>query len=152
MMQESKVTARGQTTLPRDVRAALGLEAGDSVRYIVENGRVEMLKARHVRELSGMLRRPGQRTVSLDEMYEALAEGVREIEVTEKAATDWTEMIEGSAVPAAVGQGECTPGYFNAEGQGSGAMSVYLQGPVAFFNLLENWRNQGMHEGLQYYK
>jgi len=82
----------------------------------------------------------------------ALAEGVREIEVTEKAATDWTEMIEGSAVPAAVGQGECTPGYFNAEGQGSGAMSVYLQGPVAFFNLLENWRNQGMHEGLQYYK
>ena len=53
MMQESKVTAKGQTTLPRDVRAALGLEAGDSVRYIVENGRVQMLKARHVRELAG---------------------------------------------------------------------------------------------------
>jgi AbrB family looped-hinge helix DNA binding protein len=77
-MQESKVTARGQTTLPRDVRAALGLEAGDSVRYIVENGRVQMLKARHVRELSGMLRRPGQRTVSLEEMSEAIAEGAVE--------------------------------------------------------------------------
>ena len=78
MMQESKVTARGQTTLPRDVRAALGLEAGDSVRYIVENGRVQMLKARHVRELAGMLRRPDQRTVSLEEMNEAIAEGAVE--------------------------------------------------------------------------
>ena len=56
------------------MRAALGLEAGDSVRYILENGRVEMLKARHVRELSGMLRRPGQRTVSLEEMDVAIAE------------------------------------------------------------------------------
>ena len=72
-MQESKVTARFQTTLPRDVRAALGLEAGDPVRYIVENGCVKMLKARHVRELSCMLRRPGQRTVSLEEMDESIA-------------------------------------------------------------------------------
>ena len=77
-MQESKVTARGQTTLPRDVRAALGLEAGDSVRYIVETGRVQMLKARHVCELAGMLRRPGQRTASLEEMDEAVAEGAVE--------------------------------------------------------------------------
>ena len=77
---------------------------------------------------------------------------MREIEVTEEAATDWTALIENSAVPAAVGQGECTPGYFNAEGQGSGALSVYLQGPVAFFKLLEDWRNEGMHEGLQFYK
>lgn len=74
-MQESKVTAKGQTTLPRDVRAALGLGAGDTVRYIVENGRVQMLKARHVRELAGMLRRPGQRAVSLEEMDEAIAGG-----------------------------------------------------------------------------
>ena len=82
----------------------------------------------------------------------ALEDGVREIEVTEEAATDWTAMIENSAVPAAVGQGECTPGYFNAEGQGSGALSVYPQGPVAFFKLLEDWRNEGMHEGLEFYK
>ena len=78
MMQESKVTAKGQTTLPRDVRAALGLEAGDSVRYIVKNGRVQILKARHVRELAGILRRPGQRTVSLEEMDEAIAKGAVE--------------------------------------------------------------------------
>ena len=78
MMQESKVTAKGQTTLPRDVRSALGLEAGDTVRYIVEDSRVQMLKARDVRELAGMLPRPGQRIVSLDEMNEAIAEGAIE--------------------------------------------------------------------------
>lgn len=55
-----------------------GLEAGDKVRYIVENGRVHMLKARHVRDLAGMLRRPGQSTVSLEEMDEAIAEGAVE--------------------------------------------------------------------------
>ena len=78
MMPESKVTAKGQTTLPRDVRSALGLEAGDTVRYIVEDSRVQMLKARDVRELAGMLHRPGQRIVSLDEMNEAIAEGAIE--------------------------------------------------------------------------
>jgi antitoxin PrlF len=77
-MHKSKVTAKGQTTLPRDVRSALGLEAGDTVRYIVEHGRVEMLKARHVSELAGMLHRPGRKPVSLDEMNEAIALGAVE--------------------------------------------------------------------------
>ena len=77
-MQESKITAKGQTTLPRDVRSALGLEPGDTVRYIVENDRVQMLKARHVSELAGMLHRPGQQTISLDEMNEAIASGAVE--------------------------------------------------------------------------
>ena len=45
---------------------------------MVENGRVQMLKARHVRELAGRLHRPGQRTVSLEEMNEAIAEGAVE--------------------------------------------------------------------------
>ena len=67
-MQESKVTSKGQTTLPRDVRSALGLEAGDTVRYIVEDGRVQILKARHVSKLAGMLHRPGQARVSLEDM------------------------------------------------------------------------------------
>ena len=77
-MQESKVTAKGQTTLPRDVRSALGLETGDTVQHIVEDGRVQILKAHHVSELAGMLHRPGQRTVSLEEMNEAIAAGAIE--------------------------------------------------------------------------
>ena len=67
-MQESKVTSKGQTTLPRGVRSKLGLEAGDTVRYIVSGERVQILKARRASDLGGMLYRPGQRRVSLEEM------------------------------------------------------------------------------------
>ena len=77
-MQVSKVTAKGQTTLPKDVRLALGLEAGDKVRYILEDGRVQILNTRHGRELAGMLFRSRYRTVSREEMNEAIAEGAIE--------------------------------------------------------------------------
>ena len=43
-MQESTVTIKGQTTLPRDVRAALGLSSGDKVRYVILDGEVRILK------------------------------------------------------------------------------------------------------------
>ena len=34
-MQELTITAKGQTTVPREVRNALGLAPGDRVRYLV---------------------------------------------------------------------------------------------------------------------
>jgi len=74
-MRESTVTVKGQTTLPRDVRAALGLEPGDRVRYLILDGEVRLLKARPVSELKGLLARPGRRPVSLEEMDEAVAAG-----------------------------------------------------------------------------
>lgn len=74
-MQESTVTTKGQTTLPRDVRAALGLKSGDKVRYVVMNGEVRLLKARPVAELEGLLARSDQEPVSLEEMDEAIATG-----------------------------------------------------------------------------
>ena len=77
-MQESKVTSKGQTTLPRGVRSKLGLEAGDTVRYIVSGERVQILKARRASDLGGMLYRPGQRRVSLEEMDDAIVEGAAE--------------------------------------------------------------------------
>ncbi|MCC5999766.1 MAG: type II toxin-antitoxin system PrlF family antitoxin [Pararhodobacter sp.] len=74
-MQESTVTIKGQTTLPRDVRAALGLGSGDKVRYVILDGEVRLLKARSVRELRGLLARPDQSPVTLDDMDAAIAEG-----------------------------------------------------------------------------
>ena len=74
-MHESTVTVKGQTTLPRDVRAALGLTSGDKLRYLILDGEVRILKARSVKELQGILSRSGQRPVSLDEMDEAIAAG-----------------------------------------------------------------------------
>jgi antitoxin PrlF len=74
-MQESTVTIKGQTTLPRDVRRALGLASGDKVRYVILDGEVRLLKSRPVNELAGILTRPGRRPVSLEEMEDAIAAG-----------------------------------------------------------------------------
>ena len=77
-MQESTVTVKGQTTLPRDVRRALGLASGDKVRYVILDGEVRLLKSRPVNELAGILAKPGRRPVSLDEMEDAIATGASE--------------------------------------------------------------------------
>lgn len=74
-MRESTVTSKGQTTLPRDVRAALGLNPGDRVRYVILDGEVRLLKARPVSDLAGLLRRPGAKPVTLEAMEEAIAAG-----------------------------------------------------------------------------
>jgi AbrB family looped-hinge helix DNA binding protein len=74
-MRESTVTSKGQTTLPRDVRAALGLNPGDRVRYVILDGEVRLLKARPVSDLAGLLRRPGAKPVTLEAMEEAIAGG-----------------------------------------------------------------------------
>ncbi|GGD29941.1 AbrB/MazE/SpoVT family DNA-binding domain-containing protein [Sinisalibacter lacisalsi] len=74
-MRESTVTSKGQTTLPKDVRKVLRLQAGDKVRYILLDGEVRILRARPVLALEGALKRPGQKPVALDEMDEAIAAG-----------------------------------------------------------------------------
>ena len=74
-MRESTVTIKGQTTLPRDVRAALGLTSGDKVRYVILDGEVRILKVRSVKELRGLLARSGQSPVTVDDMEAAIAEG-----------------------------------------------------------------------------
>lgn len=77
-MQESTVTMKGQTTLPKDVRLALGLSSGDRVRYVILDGEVRLLKVQPVSGLAGMLARSGRKPVSLDEMDEAIAGGAAE--------------------------------------------------------------------------
>ena len=41
---QSKVFANGSTTLPKPVRDALGIKAGDRIRYIIFEDRVQILK------------------------------------------------------------------------------------------------------------
>lgn len=74
-MQESTVTTKGQTTLPRQVRAALGVGPGDRVRYLIlDDGEVRLLRVRAVMDLAGSLSHGGlPRT--LDEIEAAIAEG-----------------------------------------------------------------------------
>ncbi len=73
-MIESGITAKGQTTLPKAVREALSVKAGDRVRYVIEGGQVRILKAGPVDRLFGMLQYDGP-PVTLEEMDRAIAEG-----------------------------------------------------------------------------
>jgi antitoxin PrlF len=45
-MITSKLTSKAQTTIPQSVRAALHLREGDELAYVIEEGRVILMKAR----------------------------------------------------------------------------------------------------------
>jgi antitoxin PrlF len=73
-MQESTITIKGQTTLPKDVRAALRLSPGDRVRYmILDAGEVRIVRSQPVAALAGLLQDTTDRRVSLEEMDDAIA-------------------------------------------------------------------------------
>ena len=44
-MITSKLTRKGQTTIPQPVRAALGVKEGDELAYAIEDGRAVVTKA-----------------------------------------------------------------------------------------------------------
>lgn len=72
-MYESTVTAKGQTTLPKDVRDLLGLEPGDRIRYLVTGDTVRILRPRKAMSLCGALKHEGS-IVSLEAMEAAIRE------------------------------------------------------------------------------
>lgn len=78
-MQESTVTIKGQTTLPKDIRGALNLSAGDRIRYVLlDGGEVRILRVRSARRLKGVLADACQSPVTLEQMDDAIAGGASE--------------------------------------------------------------------------
>ena len=74
-MVESAVTSKGQTTLPKPVREALGIGPGDRVRYVIlDNGEVRILPVRPVSHLFGVLKYDGP-PVTLEDMERAVIDG-----------------------------------------------------------------------------
>jgi AbrB family looped-hinge helix DNA binding protein len=73
-MPTAVLTSKGQITLPKDVRAKLGVEAGDRVEFIETQDGVFTLVAatRDVRELKGLIGKPA-RKVSVEDMGRAIA-------------------------------------------------------------------------------
>ena len=68
------LTSKGRVTIPKEVRQALGVEAGDRLEF-VETGKgvFEVVAAsRDVRELKGMIDRP-RRPVSVEGMRRVVA-------------------------------------------------------------------------------
>jgi cyclohexanone monooxygenase len=83
----------------------------------------------------------------------ALEGGYREIEVTPEAQDAWVALLL-TGMGNLIGSPDCTPGYYNNEGQplGPGArLNVgYPAGPSAYFKYLDAWRKSGAFEGLDF--
>jgi cyclohexanone monooxygenase len=77
---------------------------------------------------------------------------VRVIEATPEAEEEWVETIKKLAVQRRKFLEECTPGYYNNEGQIAKRAEqdgFYGAGPVAFVKVLEDWRAEGAFKGLE---
>jgi cation diffusion facilitator CzcD-associated flavoprotein CzcO len=84
----------------------------------------------------------------------AIDSGAAEVEVTGDAEAAWMDLI-GSNPASFLGNPDCTPGYYNNEGQVLSsrerfAMSGYPLGAVAFFEYIDGWRTSGDFEGLEF--
>jgi antitoxin PrlF len=79
-MPPATMTTKGQVTIPKAVREHLGVDAGDRLDFVIQDDGTVVLTpiTRHVRELAGLLYRPGrQRPISVREMDEGIAERMR---------------------------------------------------------------------------
>lgn len=77
-MPTSKITSRGQTTIPKPIREALGLEPGDRVEFTARGDHVVLTRSgADLTELDGMLADESREPVSLQAMDAAVREGAR---------------------------------------------------------------------------
>ena len=80
------------------------------------------------------------------------ARGVTVVESSEAAEQAWVQEIVDSALQRAKFAEECTPGYYNNEGQPSALAArngSYGKGSIAFVKVLEAWREADALEGLE---
>lgn len=77
-MTAATLTSKGQLTLPKEVRAALGVGPGDRVDFVrMEDGNFAVVPATMpVKRLKGILKKPA-RPVSLDAMDKAILSGAK---------------------------------------------------------------------------
>jgi cyclohexanone monooxygenase len=86
-------------------------------------------------------------------LQRAQVEGATEVEVTKQAENDWMELLN-SGPGTFFGSTECTPGYYNGEGQPTVAGRDFTMGfplgSVAYFEYQNHWRSSGKFEGLEF--
>ena len=67
-MSFATLTSKGQTTIPKDVRAAANLKAGDRIHFtVLEDGTIIVrVKNRSIRDIA--IKPPGRKRVSVAQM------------------------------------------------------------------------------------
>ncbi len=84
----------------------------------------------------------------------ALDVDATEVEVTEEAEQAWIDRLLAN-FRGFGGNPDCTPGYYNNEGQPGGRRQQlnsagFPEGPVAYFDYINSWRSSGDFEGLEF--
>jgi cation diffusion facilitator CzcD-associated flavoprotein CzcO len=77
---------------------------------------------------------------------EAENRGARRIEPSLEAEDAWVATIDATAGDSFAFQSECTPGYYNNEGDPLPMSFSFGPGPIAFHELLRTWRTDGSLE------
>lgn len=75
-MYDSKLTSKGQITVPKVVRETLALHTGDRVRFVIRDDGTVTVEAESVdlKALRGALK-SGRRHVTIEQMSEAIRRG-----------------------------------------------------------------------------
>ncbi len=84
----------------------------------------------------------------------ALSTNATRVEVDPAAEEAWVALVE-TAPTSFLFDPECTPGYYNNEGQEMTTKTLrqtrgYPEGPVAFFSYIDRWRTSGDFTGLRF--
>jgi len=73
---ESKITAKGQMTLPKEAREHMGVKPGDRVKiFIQRDGHVVLLPVLPVTALKGIVKSRRRRPPTIEEMDRAVRDG-----------------------------------------------------------------------------
>ncbi|RAY10917.1 monooxygenase [Actinomadura craniellae] len=84
----------------------------------------------------------------------ALDHGHTEVEVTQEAEDAWVDLlVSGAGAIWRQRSPDCTPGYYNNEGQPTPRAKFnvgYPHGALAYFHYLDRWRTSGTFEGLEF--
>jgi cation diffusion facilitator CzcD-associated flavoprotein CzcO len=92
------------------------------------------------------------RTIAMT-IRHAVDAGAQEIEVTKEAEDAWIELLLSGTGFGIIGSPDCTPGYYNNEGQPGPNREFFVgypMGAMAYFQYIDQWRTKGDFEGLDF--
>jgi cyclohexanone monooxygenase len=85
---------------------------------------------------------------------QARAKKAQTVDVTQEAEDAWVNTIVQASMANISFLEECTPGYYNNEGQPNGELirqnGAYAPGIMAFSNVVEAWRAEGSMKGVEF--
>lgn len=70
MSNEAKLTSKGQTTIPKEIRDGLAMKAGDRLTFtLMPDATVVMrVKSKSVTELAGVLHKKDRKTIPVEQL------------------------------------------------------------------------------------